>query len=229
MWVTQVLLSSAPLQKQSTILLQNPDFILVTDKGPEYNWPTLRIYPSENQVHFKSHYMNPPLVYNPYISSSGKTEITFELWHKNYVITNKIKTAAPTLWPEILVTWPAPLCPVLLPPYSPAKNALPQQRNRAEQPCARVSSEMGLPTCREVRGKRLYEAGEQKKVSAPLCGPFSTGKWSPLSSSPSPTATRMEDYKNGEITNFIHALNSSVPKSRCWINVVVSNSNTFGC
>ena len=112
---------------------------------------------------FKSHYMNPPLVYNPYISSSGKTEINFVPQFKSCVITNEIKTEAPTLWPGTLVSWPAPLCSVLLPPYSPAKNALLQQRNRAEQLCVHASSEMGLLSCREVREKRLYEAGEQKR------------------------------------------------------------------
>lgn len=74
----------------------------------------------------------------------------------------------------------------------------------------------------------VYKAGEQEKVSAPLCTPFSMGKWRPLSNSPSPSATGMEDYKKERDHQF-----HPFPKFLCsqtgrrWINVVVSNGNTF--
>lgn len=197
MWVTQVLLSSALLQEprkvpfSSKIQTSSCDKI---DKSPRVNLTALKNLSRWKLGAFQITLCEPTAGLQPLHFIFREDRNNFRATIQK-LCDKQMKTETSTLWRRTPVSWPAPLRPVLLPPYSPAKNALLQQRNGAEQLCAHSSSETGLLFCREVRGKWLYEAGEQKKVSAPLCAPFSIGKWSPLSNSPSPTATRTEDYK----------------------------------
>lgn len=167
-----------------------------SDKAPQGAQPPFRIYTGGNQVCFKLHDMNPPLVYNPYISSAGKIERILVPQFKSYLTTKVIETEVPTLcpWDTARVVACSPVCCSL---QSPAKKIFIFSKGAGQS-----SSEKAPFSCRKMRRRKVYKANDSAlcrgkralKISA-RCTPFSTEKWSPPGTHPSPTTTRMENYK----------------------------------
>lgn len=110
------------------------------------------------------------------------------------------------------------------------------------QKCSAPAKEQGraaLCMCIQWSGTSLLQRSERKDVVRGRRAEKGLGttlhfillwKMKPCEEQPQPHSHKNGRLQKREIINFNHSLNSSAPKSsRCWINVVVSNSNTFHC